>query len=290
MNALLLLASLLTQPMPPLVSEFIRIAEAAQGNVGVAVVVLEDEKPESIGWQSGYPFPMQSVYKLPIAMAVLRQVDRGSLTLDTPVRVKKSEMVPAALRSPLRDKSPDGVTLPVHELIRLAVAESDGTASDVLLRLAGGPEKVMAYLKEIGIREVIVADPEMMMAKEKSVQYRNSATPDAALALLRALHSGPAVSAKSRARLLRHMTETKTGPNRIKGQLPPGTLVAHKTGSSNTVNGITAATNDIGIIRLPDGRHLAVAVFVSDAKADLATREAVIARIARAAWDHYVSR
>jgi beta-lactamase class A len=96
MNALLLLASLLTQPMPPLVSEFIRIAEAAQGNVGVAVVVLEDEKPESIGWQSGYPFPMQSVYKLPIAMAVLRQVDRGSLTLDTPVRVKKSEMVPAA--------------------------------------------------------------------------------------------------------------------------------------------------------------------------------------------------
>jgi beta-lactamase class A len=128
------------------------------------------------------------------------------------------------------------------------------------------------------------------LAKEQSVQYRNSATPDAALALLRALHSGPAVSAKSRALLLQHMTETKTGPDRIKGELPPGTVVAHKTGTSNTVQGITAATNDIGIIRLPDGRHLAIAVFVSDAKTDQATREAVIARLARAAWDHYVTR
>jgi len=290
MNALLLLASLLTQPVPPLVSEFARIAEAAEGSVGVAVVVLEDGNAESIGWQSEYPFPMQSVYKVPIAMAVLRQVDRGSLTLDTPVQVRKSDLVPAAAHSPLRDQHPDGVTLPLRELVRLAVAESDGTASDVLLRLAGGPEKVMAYLKEIGIRQLIVADPESQLAREKSVQYRNSATPDAALALLRALHGGLAVSAKSRALLLQHMTETKTGPARIKGLLPPGTVVAHKTGTSNTVKGVTAATNDIGIILLPDGRHLAVAVFVSDAKADRSTREAVIARIARAAWDHYVSR
>jgi beta-lactamase class A len=288
MNTLVLLAALLTQPTPPLASEFARIAEAAKGNVGVAVVVLEEGAP--IGWQSGYRFPMQSVYKLPIAMAVLGQVDRGGLTLDMPVRVRKAEMVPEALYSPLRDKSPDGATLPLHELIRLAVADSDGTASDVLLRVAGGPERVMAYLKEIGIQEIIVADPEMTMARQKSAQYRNSATPDASLALLRALHAGPALSAKSRTLLMKHLTETKRGPARIKGLLPAGTVVAHKPGSSNTVNGITAATNDIGIIRLPDGRHLAIAVFVSDAKTDRATREAVIARIARAAWDHYVSR
>ncbi len=81
------------------------------------------------------------------------------------------------------------------------------------------------------------------------------------------------------------MTQTPTGLKRIKGLLPTGTVVAHKTGTSRTVNGRTAATNDVGLITLPNGRHLAVAVFVSDSRADDATREEVIARVARAAWD-----
>jgi beta-lactamase class A len=65
--------------------------------------------------------------------------------------------------------------------------------------------------------------------------------------------------------------------------LPAGTVVAHKTGSSGTHDGVTAATNDIGLITLPDGRKLAVAVFVTDARADSATRDKVIAQIAAAA-------
>ena len=60
--------------------------------------------------------------------------------------------------------------------------------------------------------------------------------------------------------------------------------VAHKTGTSYTnQEGITAATNDVGIITLPDGSHLIISVFIKDAHADEATREAVIARIAAAA-------
>ncbi len=73
----------------------------------------------------------------------------------------------------------------------------------------------------------------------------------------------------------------------MKGLLPEGTIVAHKTGTSGTRKGITAATNDIGIITLPNKRHLAIAVFVSDSPADEATRERVIAKIARAAWDKW---
>ena len=67
--------------------------------------------------------------------------------------------------------------------------------------------------------------------------------------------------------------------------MPAGTAVAHKTGTSGTEKGITAATNDIGIITLPDGRHLAIAVFVSDSPEDEATREGVIAKIAKAIWE-----
>ena len=61
--------------------------------------------------------------------------------------------------------------------------------------------------------------------------------------------------------------------------------MAHKTGTSDTIDGVTTATNDVGIITLPNGQHLAIAVFVSTTKADEKTREDVIAKIARAATD-----
>ena len=103
--------------------------------------------------------------------------------------------------------------------------------------------------------------------------------------LLRAFYEGRGLSTASRALLLQWMTETGTGPHRIKGNLPAGTSVAHKTGTSGTSNGLARATNDVGLITLPDGRHLAVAVFVSDSKATEEVREGIIAQIARAAYD-----
>src|SRR5262249_45502153 len=116
-------------------------------------------------------------------------------------------------------------------------------------------------------------------------QYRNWASPRGMLQVLRALQEGRGLSSSSRAMLLRWMTDSPTFPHRIKGLLPGGTVVAHKTGSSGTSNGLARATNDVGIIMLPDGRHLAVVVFVADSRADKVTREEVIAKIARAAWD-----
>jgi beta-lactamase class A len=81
------------------------------------------------------------------------------------------------------------------------------------------------------------------------------------------------------------MTEAIPGAKRLKGGLPAGTVVAHKTGTGGTRNGITSATNDIGIITLPDGRDLAEAGFVSDSAANDDTRDAIIARLAKAARD-----
>jgi beta-lactamase class A len=139
----------------------------------------------------------------------------------------------------------------------------------------------------LGVAEVVVANTEKQIGQSQTTQYRNWASPSGVVALLRALHEGKGLSLTSRAILLQFMTRTQTGPRRLKGLLPKGTVIAHKTGSSHTVNGVTAATNDVGLITLPDGRHLAVAVFVSDSRADDATREEVIARTARAAWDYW---
>jgi beta-lactamase class A len=132
--------------------KFAAIATEAQGRVGVSAMLIETG--ESLQFQGGDRYPMQSVYKFPIAMAVLRNVDRGLLRLDQEIPVAKSDLVPRGLHSPIRDEHPEGVSLTVRELLRFAVSESDGTASDVLLRLAGGGAKVTEYLRGLGIHGV----------------------------------------------------------------------------------------------------------------------------------------
>ena len=228
---------------------------------------------------------MQSMYKLPIGMAVLHAIDQGALKLDQIVRVDKREYISRGQLSPLRDEHPNGAEVTLRELLRLAVSVSDGSASDVLLRLIGGPPAVMQFLKANRIAGVNVRDTEMRMGRNTALQYRNWATPNGAVAVLQALHEGRGLSAPSREFLLKLLTETTTFPTRIKGLLPAATVVAHKTGSSGMANGVAAATNDIGIVTLPDGRHVALAVLVSDSRVDAATRDAVIAQISRAVWD-----
>ena len=264
-------------------TEFEKIAKDAKGRVGVAVMLLESR--ESADLRGDEHFPMHSVYKLPIAMAVLQRVDKGELKLDQTVRVEKSDFVGRGMYSPVRDKYPEGAQLTTAELLHYTVSESDGTTSDVLLNLGGGPRGVMAFLDEIKVSGINVVNSEKEIGRDWQTQYANWATPKGAVELLAALQTRRGLSPESQALLLKLATESVHGAKRLKGQLPAGTVVAHKTGTGLTRDGIASATNDIGIITLPEDRHLAVAVFVSDSTADDATRESVIARIAKAAWD-----
>ncbi len=258
------------------------LARSTGGAVGVAVSLTENGELVSLNGQQH--FPMQSVYKLPIGMAVLEQVDQGKLKLDQKVSVNPTEYVRVGQYSPIRDKNPSGVELPLKDLLKYAVSESDGTASDVLMRVVGGAEVVRNYLHNLGIEGIMVLDTEKAIGKSPEVQYRNWATPEAALALLKVVADGRSLTPESHKLLLQLLTETPTGPKRIKGQLPPGTVVAHKTGTGGG-EGMISAVNDIGLITLPNGKTLAIAVFISDTKLDRDSAEAVIAKISRAAWD-----
>ena len=259
------------------------IAAQAGGRIGAAVCLLETGDHAAVRGRDR--FPMQSVYKFPIAMSVLHDVDSGALALDHAVRITERDLVPPSLHSPIRDRFPDGVSLPLREVLRYAVAESDGTASDVLLRLAGGPSRVTAYVEGLGVHGVRIVASEMEMSRADRVQYRNWAQPEEIIALLRAFQEGRGLSGPSHVLLREWMTNTLTGLKRLKGLLPDDADVAHKTGTSNTIHGLTAATNDVGIVTLPGGRHLAIAVFVSDSRAAAGARENTIAQISRAAWD-----
>ncbi len=278
-------AELRLNPDTELQRQIESITADAKGTVGVAALVLETG--DAVAINADTRFAMQSVYKLHIAMAVLHEVDAERLALDEQIGVTQDDFVRPGQRSPIRDKHPNGATLTVGELNGYSMMESDGTASDVLLRLASGPDAVQNYLTAIGIRDVAIVNTEKEFLRDWQTQYENWTTPNAAVALLRCLQEGNGISAENRELLLGYMIGSPPGANRLKGLLPFGTAVAHKTGTSGSRNGITASTNDIGIITLPNGNHILIAVFVGDSPADEKTREGVIAKVAKSAWNKF---
>ena len=212
-----------------------------------------------------------------------------------------------------------GVALSIRNLLELMLLISDNSATDVALRLAGGPGAVTERMRALGFEgirvdrstAVLISDwlgvtnlpPEekwtpaawMMLAaavkpedraaaaKRFDGDPRDTSTPDAMARLLERIHRKDLLKAESGALLLDIMRRCKTGEARLKGLLPQGTEVAHKTGT------IGGTTNDVGIIKLPDNAgHVAIAVFVKSSDKDVPARERAIAEVARAVHDFFL--
>jgi beta-lactamase class A len=264
-------------------NQIIEIAKEAKGTVGVSVLNIETKK--SISYNGNLHLPMQSVMKFPIAITVLHEIDLGKFKIDQLIYISKNDL--PKTYSPLRDKYPNGnVDVSIRELLSYMVSQSDNDACDILLKTLGGTRKVEDYMHSLGIKNTSVKASEFQMAQAWNVQFTNWCEPVAMTQLLNIAFRPNFLSQNSHTYLWQMLQETITGPKQIKGLLPVGTLVAHKTGRSSTnEQGITAATNDVGVINLPNGRHLAIAVFISNSPTDLAMRESIIARIAKAAYD-----
>jgi beta-lactamase class A len=283
---LLLFPIIIFAQQAKLKSEIEIISKQANGIVGVGVTDLKTK--ETLLINQDHKFPMQSTFKFPLAIAVLDLVDKGKYSIDQKIHIKKAQL-DQETHSPMRDKRPnEDFDITIGELLSYSVSESDNNACDILFELAGGTKKVNDYIHSLGVKDIAIVATEKEMKAGWDVQYTNYARPSAYLQLLRIAYERKTLSKTSHDFLWKTLTEGPTGLKRIKGQLPKGTVVAHKTGTSGSNDkGITAATNDAGIIELPNGKAIAVVVFVSDAAADSDTRELVIARIAKAVWDYY---
>ena len=164
-------------------------------------------------------------------------------------------------------------------------------AATSFLDLLGGPYNVFQFVDSLGINLMEIVANEEEMHKDWNVQYSNWTAPSAMAELLYKFAVDSILSKSSKDFLWNVMESTVTGSKRIKGQLPEGTKVAHKTGSSGTNDyGITAATNDVGIVTLPNGNHFIIVALVSDSPADDSTRDKIIADIAKAAWDYFSAK
>jgi beta-lactamase class A len=293
------------------------IEREAKGRLGVALLDLKDRR--SWSHRGTERFPLQSVFKLPLAVAVLQAVEAGKLKLDQPVAVTRKDL--SLYHSPLRERfKGERQDVRLSELVRLAAAESDNSAADLLMRMVGGPQVVTAMLKAGGVAgisidryervfqpEILglpgygwdeVIDTKAFSAKVVAIpaaerrrkleatlaDARDSATPEASAAFLEALAVGNWLREPAHNRLVEAIAAgAKTGRERIRAGLPKDAQFAHKTGLGPSAAGLNHATNDIGVVTLLDGRRFAIAVYLAGSTAEPPAREAAHAAVARLA-------
>ena len=224
------------------------------GDVGIAALDLRSG--ELITVNGDRPFPMASVVKIAVAANYLAQVEHGRRSLNDRIGGRTASSLMSAM-----------------------MTRSDNHATDVLLRDLGGPRTVQAWLTQQGIHGVRIDRniAQLLRARRDLWDVRDSSTPKAMVELLRRIDNGSLLRPASRAYLLDLMARCRTGKNRIRGLLPAGTPVAHKTG---TLNGLST---DVGFITLPDGQRIAVAFFARGGT----NRPRTIAQAARAIYDGY---
>jgi beta-lactamase class A len=253
------------------------------GEVGIAVVDTARKKQFLINQE--FSFPMQSVAKLPIAIAILRLVDAGKLSVEDKVTVRRTDLVP--LHSPIKEAIKGTQSdFTIRDLMARAVCDSDNTACDVLINRAGGANFVTRLITEAGVKDIRVDRPEGTLQPEslKIAKFlsdpRDTATPQGMVDLLQKLYTGNLLSKNSTSVIMEDLFNCKTGPNRLKAGLPIGWKLAHKTGTGSDVKGQNTATNDVGIMVGPKGEAIYVAVFTKGSRAKIEVREALMAKVA----------
>ena len=315
-STLLLGAATALADEPALERELQRLGPLSGGVLGVAAVHLESGRRAFLNGDE--PFPMASTYKVPIAVELLQRVDEGTLDLARMITVERHDYSPGSglLTDLLREP---GLALSLRNLLEIMLLVSDNTATDLCLRHAGGGEAVTARMRKLGIEGIRVDRPTLQLIadwrglapvpgeaerdpakygelldsvpKEKAEEAerafyddpRDTATPRAMAALLEKIWKREALSPASTDLLLDVMKRCRTGEGRLKGILPEGTEVRHKTGT------IGKSLNDVGIITLPDGAgHVIVAAFVKKSDRPESERERAIAEAARAAHDYFL--
>jgi beta-lactamase class A len=252
----------------------------------VGYTAIDLESGRRISSNGNERFPMASVFKFPVALVVLQHVDRGELKLDDAITIQPLQF--SRGHSPLRD-SANGkpATVTVKRLIELMVSESDNTAVDYFIRRFGGAA-ITSGVRALGGTGVRIDRPENDIAeaiqKHGIAAYvrdpRDTATPDGMASLLATFAQRPDLTPSSHDLLMHFMTRSHN-PVRLASGLPPGVVVAHKTG---TMPGVF---NDVGIITSADGKHhIAIAIFTKkEGEQDEGLALRVVGQIARGVYD-----
>jgi beta-lactamase class A len=233
-------------------------------------------------------FPLASTSKIAVAAAYLELVEQGrySLTSEFPLMMPVASAKYSSAKAPVRA----GQYMPALDLIEIMITRSSNPATDALLAAVGGPSQVNEWMWRRGIANFSINRDIATLVRDDGqynpathIDTRDAATPRAMVRLLAGLYRGEFLSDKSRQVILGAMSRTVTGKRRIPAQIPLEARVSHKTGSLNNTS------SDVGIIECPDGRTIAVAIYVTG-QGTKQGREERIAAIARALYDGFAVR
>lgn len=294
------------------------VAAQPDSRIGVCVAMPNEDLACINGDQR---FSLQSVMKLVVGAATLEAVDQGTLELDQTVTLTRKDI--SVHVQPVGDLVAlhGQYTTTIKDLIAYAINDSDSAATDFLVEHLGGAVQVQNFVTRRGLTALRIdrdektlqseisgltwkaeyTDPAAFEAAKNSVaqdkqqaaydayktDVRDTATPTAMTAFLQQIANGTLLSKASTKSLIDIMKQTRTGADRLRAGLRDGWQLANKTGTSSSHNGVTVATNDVGILIAPDGTRIPVAVFVADSTASSQDRAAVIAAVSKSVIDHY---
>ena len=268
---------------PELKKEIEIIVGGKDLKLGFALYDFSTGKSISINGNDKYP--MQSVFKFPIGVALLDCVSRGEFSLSDSVTLTKADLLPD-LWSPIRERWPEGVRLPLVSVMTYMVAHSDNIATDFLIHKIGGVARIQDIVNRLGAKKINIRNTEAEIQGSWSVQFDNWTTPNAMVDFLRLMNDGKLLDKANTAVLWEIMASASSGSvNRLVSKT---VTFARKTGYSGANSqGIIAAQNDVGIIEFEDGRRVAYAIFLTDSTLGTDAGYDVLAQIGKAIWKAY---
>jgi beta-lactamase class A len=268
--------------------ELNKIISTKNATIGVSVKGIEDKDTLSINGKLNAP--LMSVFKFHIALATLNLVDKEKLTLKQKIFIKKEDLHEDTW-SPIRDEFPNGnMYLTLDQLLRYTVSHSDNNGCDILLELIGGTEIVQKFINKQGIQDFVIKVNEQEMQTWENL-YVNTTTPLATTELLEKFYTGKILKKKSTNYLYQIMVECSRGSTWMKAGLPEGTELAHRTGISGTNDdNLRVAMNDIGIVKLPNGKHFIISVYLKNITETKENTEKIIAVITKTTWNYYTKK
>lgn len=267
-----------------------KIGDFLKGKKAMVGVAVLTDRNKILLHNNKMNYPLLSVFKFHVALAVLDKMNKQGTPLDHIVHVKASQLQPNTY-SPLRQKYPNqDLDISLGELLRHNISLSDNNACDILIEYAGGIGHIHQYINKLGVCDFNLSETEDSMHRNPSKTYLNWSTPAEMVRLLEIADKKELFDPIYKDFLWNTMIATSTGSNKLKGLLPSNAIVGHKTGSSDrNSEGVKIADNDAGVVIMPDGKKYYIAVFVMNSRETDDENAAIIARISRMVYDEYLS-
>ncbi len=255
-------------------------------DVQVGISALEIESGRSFGLNDTLSFPMQSVFKLPLAIYALSEVEKGNKALSQRVLLSR-ELIGRFQNSEMKEQNEGkDLVITADSLIKYMMVYSDNLACDGLFQWLGGPEKLQKFLIDHQLTDLNIKHTEVEIFEQPERLYANSSTPKAMTNLLAGFQTKKLINPESCDYLLNYMIHDSTSHQRIMGKLPSDIKVAHKTGTGIQKDG-RIICNDVGLIYMPNGRHLALSVYTMNSGLSMEQTEAFMATLSRMVYDYF---